>query len=172
VLIVQITDLPQGFQNAAQEAQSSSEYSVVYLRPEAVTASVASGASPLGVIANVHILGDDGAAVEQLRTQGTMDSASIEADIKSTSPNVKDVEVRPADVQLAGTDDVVAVSAYYTIEPTHLLDYRYRIRVGNALVNLIVTAQIAETNADVPEFRELAHQIAQKQAERLNQARR
>ncbi len=163
-LIIQLEDLPSGFVMAGEEGSSGNGYSRIYLQPEALQPS--SSANLVGVIANFNLAPDMATAREQFSAQ-PMDIATIAQDVQATMGSAGNVEVQPETVSVPGADAVAAFRVRYAIGGTPLLEYRYRLRVGNALVNLIVTA----TEGEEANVREQALGLVQKQVERINAAR-
>ncbi len=168
-LILLLADLPGGFQLAGEDRPGGNEYSVIYLRPEALAQS--SPAGLIGVIVNLSIHADVETAREEFAAQG-MDADSIKQDVQETSGSAGGVEVQPHTASVAGADEAVAFQVRYAIGPTRLLEYRYRMRVGNAIVNLIVTAPAPATGDEPASFREQAQALAEQQVKRINDSRR
>jgi len=169
-LIIQLADLPGGFKLAGEERPGGNAYSAIYLRPE-LLAQENPPAEMLGVIANLSIFADPAAGRAQFAAQG-MDPASIAKDLREASGATGEVDVQPHAASVAGADEVVAFRARYAIGPTRLLEYRYRILVSNAVVNLIVTAPASATEAEPAAFREQAQAVAERQVKRINDTRR
>ena len=168
-LILLFEDLPGGFQLAGEDRPGGNAYSVIYLRPEALTQS--SSAGLIGVIVNLSIHADAAAAQEEFAAQG-MNADSIKQDVQETSGNASGVDVLPHTASVAGADEVVVFRVRYAIGPTRLLEYRYRMRVGNAVVSLIVTAPAPETGVEPDSIREQAQALAEQQVRRINDSRR
>ena len=168
-LILLLADLPGGFQLAGEDRPGGNEYSVIYLRPEALAQS--SSAGLIGVIVNLSIHADAAGAREEFAAQG-MNADSIKQDVQETSGNASGVDVQPHMASVAGADEVVAFQVRYAIGPTRLLEYRYRMRVGNAVVSLIVTAPAPATDAEPASLREQAQALAEQQVKRINDSRR
>lgn len=171
-LIIQAADLPAGFQQAADESKAINQYSVVYIRPQAMAGPISGGFALLGVIANIGLYPNEATAQSESTSQGGLDPKSIEADIKQASPNVKEINVQHVeDMAVQGADQVLAYEVRYIVDPTPLLDERYRVRVGNVVANLIVSARADAGGQVPPEFRSAAAQLLEKQVQRLNKAR-
>ena len=79
--------------------------------------------------------------------------------------------MQPSLVRLQGTDRALCFRVEYAIESTHLVSYRYRFVVGNALANVIVTAHTAGPGQEPSAVRDRAQAIAQQQVARLIEAR-
>jgi hypothetical protein len=142
------------------------------ISPQALTSQNSSEDTLLGVIANVGVYKDARTAGDQFKAQGGFDRESIVADITKASPNVTQIDVQSEAVQIKGTDQAIAFRVRYAIGPTRLLDYRYRLIVGNAVANVIVTAQTSATPGDPSAFRDQAQAIVERQVARLTGARR
>jgi hypothetical protein len=170
-LTIRLEDLPGGFTMAGEDRPGGNAYSVVYLRPDVLAQQPPTSASLVGVIENLSILTDMAGAHAQFAAQGT-DTASIARDVQEVSGNASNVDVQPYAASVAGADEVIAFRVRYVIGSTRLLEYRYRMRVGNVLVNLIVTATVLETEVESANIREQAQALAQKQVEHINDARR
>lgn len=170
-LVVQLEDLPAGFQQITGEYDGPNSYTVVYFSPESFVAELPSEAGLLAVVADLGIYDDAVAAREQFETQQGLDRESI-ANRLGASGDAILIDVQPYAVQLQGTDEVTAVRVHYEIGSTAVIDYRYGFIVGNAVANLFVTVRATEDGEGSPTFRDQAQAIAERQVTRLNEARR
>jgi hypothetical protein len=154
-----------------EHSESPNDYSVLYFRPAALTSDDPSRPGLLGVTVNLGIYDTATKARMQFASQGHLDVDSIAGTVVEASEDAKLIRVDSIDVELQGTDLVVAFRAHYSIGTTQLVDYRYRFLVDNALANVIVTARVTGTGQEPDEFRERALEIAERQIAYLNEAR-
>lgn len=171
-LVLRVDDLPPGFEPAGDESEGANIYSAIYLRAAAVTSEEASSASLLGVIINVGVYADTTNSQQQFQELSALSPETIIADLKQASPNVEAIDVEQIQVRAQGVDAATGYRVHYRVDPTRLFEYRYRVLVGNAVANLIVSARAGEEIDEPTTFRQQTLDILQKQIDRLNQARR
>lgn len=171
-LVLEVQDLPAGFQAVTEEYDGANQYTVAYFQPQALLAEDLSAVILLGVTVNLGIYGGAEAAAEQFQAQGGLDRESILSSIAEASPDATPIDVQPNLVRLPGTDQALSFRVEYAIESTHLVSYRYRFSVGNALANVIVTARTAGPGQEPSALRDRAQAIAEQQVVRLIEAQR
>jgi len=171
-LVIQLEDLPAGFQQITGEYDGPNSYTTVYFSPESFVAEPHSEAGLLAVVTNLGIYENVAAAQEQFAAQEGLDRESIASSMLGTSGEATLIDVQPYDIQLEGTDDVRVLRVHYEIGSTALIDYRYGLIVGNAVANLFVTARALGDGGDSPTLRDQARAIVEQQVARLNQTGR
>ena len=171
-LVIPEEDLPTSFSLSGGERQSTHEYSHVYFNPEAIDAPGDLSGDLLGVIVNLAVLEDANAAERRFQAQGGLIPESIEADIRASDPQAVPHTVSQLAVSLPNTDDVRAFRVHYTLRGKSIVEYRYRIRTLNAVVNLIISARATEAGDEPPTLESRAVTIVEGQAKRLNDATR
>ena len=140
-LVVQLDELPGEFTMVAGESKGAGEFAQVYFNPQAFLATIDASAGLLGVIVNLMLLDDLQAARARFVAQGGLDSNSVLQDVRSSTPGAVPKEVAPYSVTVPGTDRVLAFRVHYVLQETEVYEYRFRIIVGNALVNLIISGR-------------------------------
>ena len=170
-LVVQRDELPGEFTMVAGESKGAGEFAQVYFNPQAFLATNDASAGLLGVIVNLTLLDDLQAARARFVAQGGLDSNSVLQDVRSSTPGAVPKEVAPYSVTVPGTDRVLAFRVHYVLQETEVYEYRFRIIVGNALVNLIISGR-ATADAEQPANLERhARTIVDRQVARLTAAR-
>jgi len=171
-LVLGVEDLPPGFEPAGDELEGANVYSAIYVRAAAVTSGDASAASLLGVIVNVGVYVDTTSSQQQFQELSALSPETIIGDLKQASPNVDAIDVEQVEVRARGVDAATGYRVHYRVDPTRLVEYRYRVLVGNTVANLIVSARAGEAIGEPTTFRQQTLDILQKQIDLLNEARR
>ena len=169
--MLQRGDLPAGFGEPVGQRKGSNIYNVAYLRLQALTAQDFSRANLLGIVANVGIYQDGAEAFTQFEAQGGLTQESVEKEMKDTAANATDISASTIDVKLDGTNRMVSFRVAYTAGNVHVIGYRYRFTVTNAVANVFVISRVASLNAEPAELRDDARDIALRQVNRLLAAR-
>jgi hypothetical protein len=170
-LVLERGDLPAGFRVAGADAPDANRYSIVYLRPATLLSSPTSGYSLLGVIADVQIFPERAEATQEYEKHNAISVASIIEDIKRTTGTPTGVEVQFINVEVAGVDAHSVIRVQYSISSVSLIEHRYRMLVGNAVVTVIVTARATQVGVDPPNFAAQAKSIVERQIGRINSSR-
>lgn len=170
-LVVQLDELPGEFTMVAGESKGAGEFAQVYFNPQAFLATNDASAGLLGVIVNLTLLDDLQAARARFVAQGGLDSNSVLQDVRSSTPGAVPREVAPYSVTVPGTDRVLAFRVHYVLQETEVYDYRVRIIVGNALVNLIISARATADGGQPANLERHARTIVDRQVARLTAAR-
>ena len=169
-LVVQAEDMPLTFSMAGSNAEGPSEHAAIFFRPEVLAAPTMPTGSILGVMAHLALDADAGTAAERFGENRTAEAIRVSlGDGSEGAENVLDVRELAADV--AGTDEVIAFRVEYELQGVHLVEYRYRLRVANAIVNLLVSGRVSEKGAEPGSLAEQASRIAERQASRLASSR-
>lgn len=164
-LIVQAEDLPLTFSMAGSNAEGPSEHAAIYFRPEILAAPEMPRGAVLGVMAHLEVGADAASATERFAENRTAEAIRSTLDESESAEQVLDVRELPAGV--AGTDEAIAFRVEYELQGVHLVEYRYRLRVANAIVNLMVSGRTSDKGAEPPGLAQQASRIAERQASRL-----
>lgn len=170
-LVVQSDELPGEFAIVGGESKGAGEFAQIYFNPQAYLATNDTRAGLLGVIVNLILLDDLQAARARFVAQGGLDTNSVLEDVRSSTPGAVPREVTPYSVTVPGTDRVLAFRVRYVLQGTEVYEYRVRIIVGNALVNLIISALATADGAQPANFEQQARTIVERQVARLTAAR-
>ena len=170
-LVIQQQDLPGQFVLGGGEAKGTAEYSQVFVNPEAYLARGQGGAGLLGVITNLTLLNEPSAAVAQFTAQGGLDAESVLKNIRNATPGAVPQGVTSHDVQVAGADRVLCFRVHYILQGAPVYEYRYRVLVGNAVGNLIISALGTKAGTEPASLKQQAEDIAERQVARLEAGR-
>lgn len=91
--------------------------------------------------------------------------------IRNATPGAVSQSVTPYDVQVAGADRVLAFRVHYILQGAPVYEYRYRILVGNAVSNLIISALGSEAGTEPTNLKQQSEAIAERQVARLEAGR-
>ena len=171
-LVVQRDELPGEFSIAGGEPKGAREFAQIYFNPQAFEATDADNAGVLGVIINLTLLDDLKAAHAKFVAQGGLEPNSVRQDVRSSTPGAVPRHVAPYSMSVPGTDRVLAFHVQYVLQETEVHEYRIRMIVGNALVNLIISARATADGGQPADFEQHARTIVNRQAARLTAARR
>lgn len=169
-LIVQRHELPTELVMAGGESKGPNEVSQVYFNPQAFLA--ADGAEPelLGVIANLTLFDDARAADDGFEAQGGLDTGSVLQHIRAATPGAVPRSVEPYRATVSGTDRLLSFRVHYELQGMGVYEYRYRVRVANAIGNLIMSARATAQGEEPAGLEQQARTIVERQVARLNAA--
>ena len=170
-LVVQSGELPGEFAIAGGEPKGAREFAQVYFNPQAFQATDPASAGVLGVIVNLILLDNLKAAQTKFDAQGGLDSASVQQDVRTSTPGAVPRNAAPYSMSVPGTDRVLAFHVYYVLQGTDVHEYRIRMIVGNALVNLVISARASADGGQPTKFEQHVRSIVERQVARLNAAR-
>lgn len=170
-LIIQLNDLPAGFQSVTAEANGSKDYTAFYVRPEALVAQDPAKENLLAVAVNLTIHDSAAEAKEAFTAEEDLDQGSLADAMGEASPEATVIEVTSHPVALEEAGEAAAFRVLYKIGPLSVIDYRYRFVVSNAVVNVVVTAPAQEGGQDPPGLTKRGQALAQRQVSRLVEAR-
>ena len=159
-------EVPAGLRLASEEHPAPGEYSVVYFRPEALTAPGPPGDPLLAVTINIALAESRAAARALFAKQGSLDETDLLQQMRGASGEVVPLTATPLSVRLEGAQDVLAYRVEYAIGPTFLVDYRYRLLVDNSVTNLIVSA-LTGSGKEPASLQGTAEDLARRQLERI-----
>lgn len=171
LLVVQNEDLPSQLVVGGGEYQSSNEFSQVYFNPQAYISGTTTNAELMGVIVNLSLLDDAVSANTSFTARGGLDPAAVMDDIRAAAPSALPRAVEPYAVTAADADRVLAFRVRYSLQGIDVCEYRYRVRVGNAVCNLIISARATAEGTEPAGFEGRAQAILDRQVARLVQAR-
>ncbi len=171
LLVVQNEDLPSQLAVGGGEYQGSNEFSQVYFNPQAYLSGTTPNAGIMGVIVNLSLLDDTVAANTSFTARGGLDPAAVMNDIRAAAPSALPRAVEPHAVTAADADRILAFRVRYSLQGTDVCEYRYRMRVGNAVCNLIISARATADGAEPADFERRARAILDRQIARLVEAR-
>lgn len=170
-LVVQRDELPGEFAMAGGEPKGAGEFAQIYFNPQALIATDDASAGLLGVIVNLTLLEDLQAASARFIAQGGLDTNSVLQHVRSSTPGAVPRDAVPYLVTVPGTDRVLAFLVHYVLQDTEVYEYRVRIIVGNALVNLIISARATADGGQPANLERHARTIMDRQVARLTAAR-
>jgi len=170
-LIIQLDDLPQGFQTVTAEPNGSKAYTAFYVRPEALATQGAVEENLLAVAVDLTIHDSAAEAEEAFAAEGDLDQGSLAAAMGEASPDATVIDVTSYPLALEEASEAAAFRVLYEIGPLSVIDYRYRFVVSNAEANVVVTAPAQEGGQDPPGLAERAQALAERQVSRLVEAR-
>lgn len=170
-LVIQQQDLPGQFVLGGGEAKGAGEYSRVFVNPQAYLSRGQGNVGLLGVIANLSLLDEPGAAVAQFAAQGGLDAESVLENIRNATPGAVSQSVTPYDAQVAGADRVLAFRVHCILQGAPVYEYRYRVLVGNAVSNLIISALASEAGTEPTSLKQQSDAIVERQVARLEASR-
>jgi hypothetical protein len=171
-LIVQAEDLPGSFKIAKGDYDPAGGYSAMFFRPEVLAASEMPGGGLMGVMAKLAVRSDVAAAEQDFVASGGLDVESIKASLTKAQPAGSPADVRKARLDVEGADGSAAFRVDYVLQGTRVIEYRYRMLVGNAVANLIIMARAGREGAEPTGFEAVAEKIAKAQVDRLTKARK
>lgn len=171
LLVVQSEDLPSQLSLGGGEYQSSNEFSQVYFNPQADLSETAANAGVMGVIVNLSLFDDAVAANTSFEAQGGLDATGVMDDIRAGAPSALPRAVELHAVTAADADRVLGFRVRYSLQGTDVCEYRYRVRVGNAVCSLIISARATAEGGEPAEFERRAQAILDRQIARLVEAR-
>lgn len=171
-LIVQAEDLPVRFAMSGGEAPRDGTYSHVYFNPEALLAAPDAEEKLLGVIVNLTLFGGEAEADQGFTDQGGLDKAAVLANVSVATPGAIAKSAEPYAFTSEKTDRVVAFRVRYALQGTEVVEYRLRLRVANAVANLIISSRLTADGAEPPTLAVRVRDIADRQLQRLESARR
>lgn len=170
-LVVSADDLPGEFPIARGEAKGTDEFAQIYFNPRSFQSTDKARAGLLGVIVNLTLLDDGQAARAKYVAQGGLDADSVLEDIPTSTPGADPRGVTPYTMTLPGADRVLAFRVHYVLQGIEVYERRIRLIVGNALVNLIVSARATDAGGEPADLEQLARTIVERQVARLTAAR-
>ncbi len=170
-LVVQRDDLPGEFAMVGGESKGTGEFAQIYFNPQAYLATNDASTGLLGVIVSLTLLDDLQAARARFVAQGGLDTNSVLQAVRSSAPGAVPRGVAPYSVTVPGTDRVLAFRVHYVLQETEVYEYRVRIIVANALVNLIISARATADGAQPANLEQQARTIVDRQVARLTAAR-
>ena len=171
-LVLQREDLPGGFNLGGQQSERPDEWSVLYIRPDAVHAQYNSLANLVSAITSVRVLTDEFQALQAYRAQEKLMPADIASALGQATGKPEDVAVEKITLVVPLADRATGYRVAYRIGNVRLHEYRFVLLSGNSVASLMFTALAEPDGSEPARLRELAEAIAAKQAERLMSARR
>jgi len=171
-LIVQLADLASEFAVNRGEPDGPLSYTHIFFNPKALLTGEEASDGLIGVIANLGVYGDSALAITNFTEMGGLDPQSVTSEILKAQPGSKPRTVELIADEIDGVDRLVAFHVVYEIEDTLVYEYRYRLRVTNALSNLIITSRALADGSEPPGLRSEAHRIAARQVARLIEAKK
>ena len=166
-LVIQRDELPGEFSIVGGEPKGANEFAQVYFNPEALLATGAADPGLLGVIVDLMILEDGKSAQARFTTQGGLDPSAVLQDIRSSTPGAIPRRAEPYAVSLPNTDRILAFHVHYVLQGTDVYEYRFRIIVGNAIANLIISARALGDGSESASLEKHARLIVERQVARL-----
>jgi hypothetical protein len=171
-LVLQREDLPGGFNLGGQQSELPDEWSVLYMRPDAVHAKYNSLANLVSAIASVRVLTDQFQALQAYREQEKLIPTDIASALGQATGKPEDVAVERITLVVPMADRATGYRVAYRIGNVRLHEYRFVLLSGNGVARLMFTALAEPDGSEPARLRELVEAIAVKQAERLLSARR
>lgn len=171
-LVVQAEDLPVRFAMSGGEAPRDGTYSHVYFNPEALLAEGGAEEKLLGVIVNLTLFDGATEADQGFTDQGGLDKAAVLANVSVATPGAVAKSAEPYAFTSEKAGRVVAFRVRYALQGTEVVEYRLRFRVANAVANLIISSRLTADGAEPPTFAARVRDIAGRQLQRLESARR
>ena len=149
------------------EPKGANEFAQIYFNPEALLATGGADQGLLGVIANLTLLADGKSAQARFTEQGGLEPSTVLEDIRSAMPGVIPHRAEPYVVSLPDTDRALAFHVHYVLQGTDVYEYRFRIIVGNAIANLIISARALGDGSESASLEKHARLIVERQVARL-----
>ena len=166
-LVIQRDELPGEFSIVGGEPKGANEFAQIYFNPEALLGTGGADQGLLGVIANLTLLADGKSAQARFTEQGGLEPSTVLEDIRSAMPGVIPHRAEPYVVSLPDTDRALAFHVHYVLQGTDVYEYRFRIVVGNAIVNLIISARALGDGSPHASLEEHARLVVDRQVARL-----
>ena len=169
-LVLQLADLPPRFQVVSETRDAPGTYTVVYVRPEVLVLEKVSAPTLLGVIVNLAIHEDADAARREFAAKKAVGRDDILKGLEAPEGTIIGFDAQSYSPTFVDADESLAFRVEYALGPMSIVEYRYVCRVGNALVNVVLTARTSSGSDDTASFRDQADGIASKQLARLRDA--
>lgn len=132
-------DLPAGFQKAGERSEGT-EYAAVYLRPTALEPEASGGNSLLSVLTTVAVYTTTLDAETAYRDTSNEVTEQAIAELQERVGEVSDVAIQSVGGAPQGTDASEAYRVTYRLMEQNIFEYGYRLRMGNVLAYVVVTA--------------------------------
>lgn len=162
-LIVQDVDLPVAFALANGQPDGADGYAALFFRPEVLAAPELPAGDLLGVMAHLELAADADAAAA--RFEERRDAGAIRAAMGETAEELLDT--RELEPEVAEADAAVLFRVEYELEGVYLIEYRFSLRVANAVAGLVISGRAGAGGAEPAALARQARRIATRQAARL-----
>lgn len=162
-------DLPAGFQMAGEQHKGV-EYAAFYLRPAALDQGASGGNSLLSVLTTVAVYTTTLEAQSAYRQTSNELTEQAIGDIQERVGEVSDIVIQSVGGAPEGTDASEVYRVSYRLMDQNVFEYGYRLRMGNVLAHVVVTAL---GNPDEPgHLHGDARDLVQRQMDRISGAAR
>jgi hypothetical protein len=166
-LIIQLKDLPAGFETVAAEQHGPGGYTAFYVRPEAFASEDVGEGNLLAVAVNLTVHDSAADAKQAFTTEGDLDEASLAQAMGEASQEATVIDVTSHPAALEKAREAVAFRVLYKIGTISVIDYRYRFVVSNVVANVVATARARAAGQDPPGLADQAQALAEQQERRL-----
>ena len=169
-LVVQPSDLPVPFALSGGDHLPSGGYGGLYFRPEILMESELPSGGLLGVMTSVELLPGHVQAEREFSAKNS--AASIRASVGDGGGGpAQEIDSTALEAVVDGADDAALFRVDYVLNGVRVVDYRYALRVENAVASLVVSGRTGSGGAEPAELESQAREIARRQAVRLLAAR-
>jgi|GEM_PF-5715061 len=166
-LVVRQEDLPVPFAISGGDDQPGGEYVTIFFRPEILEPPELAEGDLMGVIAAVDVAASPQAAHETFASRTTADSLG-EGPTASGAVLTSEQEL---EARLMGVDEALLFRVEYLLQGVHVIEYRYRLRIANAVANVLISGRAGRGGTEPEGLADQARRIAERQAIRLATAR-
>lgn len=166
-LIVQQDELPGEFALVQGGQQPGGSYVMVFMRPEVLASPNLPDGALLGVMASLELLEDEVSASRSFAESGSAGALRESAARSGIEPRSVD-KLAPG---IEGADEALAFRMGYRLQGVDVIEYRYRLRLANAVAGLIVSGRAGAQGQEPAELASQARTVARRQLSRLSAAR-
>lgn len=171
-LVLQGDDLPVRFAMSGGKPRGTHAYSHVYFNPEALLAPPGAEEKLLGVIVSLTLFPSATEADEAFTAQGGLDETAVLANVAVATPGAIAKSAAPYAITPENADRVLAFRVRYVLQDTDVVEYRLRLRVANAVANLIISSRITANGEEPATLIARVRHLTDRQLQRLESARR
>lgn len=164
-LVLQSEDLPGTFAIAGGDHLPTGGYLAVFLRPSVLASTSPEGAL-LGVMASVEL--ETGSEDAHTAFLENAEPTSIRRAIGQEARGEPIGAVQTlGDNPVESAQESVAFRLEYRLAGVHVVEYRFRLRMGRAVANVIISGRTGSDGQEPAALENQARSIASRQAQRL-----
>jgi hypothetical protein len=171
LLLVGVPELPSGFRSSGAGPSADGGAAALFMRPAALGAADDSAARLMGVKARLRLHAGVVEARAFMHGESRLNPEAIRADLglagAAGQAQVLLRDLAPLSAEDVEADEVVAYRVAYRVDPLELVEYRFRLRVANAVADLFVTARAGADGSEPAAARASCIELARVQAGRL-----
>ena len=175
-LLIDLAGLPPGFREAGRGPGPGGAAAALFMRPAALGGADDSPARIMGLKARLSVHAGREEARAAMRGESPLTLETIRRDLGSVgAPGAGGIllrELEALSARVEEADELVGFRVAYRVEPLELVEYRFRLRVSNAVADLFVTGRASEEGVEPAALRAACLELVRLQADRLAAALR